>query len=1531
MAIAHLSTKIIGSGRSPIAAAAYRHRTDMHDEMQGVRVSYAAAEKDLAHEEVAIPVDAPAWLVDALATRTVSSGSEMLWTEVWRSEKRVDATYARDMDIALPKELTLDEQIALGREFVEAQFTSRGMVADWVIHNNDGNPHIHLMHTLRPLTEAGFGPKVTPVLDETGVAIRMPSGKQVYKKFIGGDKSELRAMRQAWGDTANRHLALAGHDVRIDMRSYDDQKIAITPTTHKGHIVARHYPDLYKDGVIIEDRLATLNKAEQVTFRKHVTSVETASQDIVRRPSVILDRVSSERSTFSEHDIARDIARSVTDPAKFAQVLDAIRSNPELVRLRPDVLDPATGEIVSRAVYSTRSLVRAEHEMAAAADTLKKRGGFGVSEKTIAAKIRAVETKNPDPTKHFKLSDEQVEAVKHVTADNGIAAIVGFAGAGKSTLMEAANYAWQAEGRRVFGAALAGKAAEGLEDSAAISSRTLASWQLAWKAERDLLQKGDVFVIDEAGMVSSKELSAVIKIVEAAGAKLVLVGDAMQLQPIDAGAAFRAITDRIGFAELSGIRRQKDVWAQEASRQFARGQVADALGAYNERGHIKFTADRVAATDAIVKDWAEARTKVIAKAAEAGKAVKGDELLILAATNKEVFALNQGVRQVMKAQGALSEAREFKTERGPREFAVGDRIIFLKNESFVERQMQKLGKQSVKNGMLGNVTSTKDGLLKVTLDNGRQVAFGAKTYANIDHGYAATVHKSQGVTVDQVFVMGTSNFDQHLSYVAMSRHRDTVTMYAPQTDFANFDKLAKTMGKSGAKTTTLDFANEEDYRKAAAEFVTRRGIDTVADILPAFAESIAQLKAKIDQQTKQLAALWQRAEVAIGFKREAAQAQAPVPTPTVQPSAPAAQADASSGMVQPPAIPAAQFERTVHQDAGRTIMRAVAARRAETLMQPTLITVFKDPAAAFGAIASHIIDKRPDPARLADAIKTDPSTFGAIKDKTAAGELQRHLRSLVVDFNRDFPDYLKQEERRRADMATAIPALSPAATATLAAIESARKAGGEDAAGQAMRHALADKPIAAEIKAASDAISKRFGWQAFGTKETPVIRKAAIERLPDDLKPNIEALAPAFAAVRAFGDAVHFAERREAAKRQAEPALHSIPTVAPPAAIAISSTSVAALVPIEPTAIGQKPQTRASIQVDEAVALITFLYDKMANETFRNALGTITAKHKDGAWNIALPENDTKFRDTVLKKIEGAAKAVEPRLEQLANGKQRAADFAASASKAEHVAVEERNGALAIKIKPNREAIDEMKAIGGNWVPKVGENGGYWKVEVQDKGHAAKIGQAIKTADAALAAQAKEKSPAADIQSPHPEITVSSKGAKIYVTTPNMSETNAILKAEGPGAMHWDAKEKAFAATVKTPDDLAAVTKRLDAVKGFYETQTILPPHEGRPGLAKPDDATMKVIMEATPAKYAQDPAVAKVIDTFKAKIDAALTPSEQKNLAAFQADRGAPIKSERLAGLSQDKLATAATLATGVTQLQAKGIDQQQAQGQSR
>ena len=148
-------------------------------------------------------------------------------------------------------------------------------------------------------------------------------------------------------------------------------------------------------------------------------------------------------------------------------------------------------------------------------------------------------------------------------------------------------------------------------------------------------------VLDEAGMVGSRQMERIVSEVHERGAKLVLVGDAEQLQPIEAGAAFRAIAERVGYRELAGIRRQHEEWQREASRDFARGEPGRALELYHEHEAIHFAESRERAKDELIRLWGDDRA---AQGAEKAS-------LILAHTRADVRDLNERARDILKERG----------------------------------------------------------------------------------------------------------------------------------------------------------------------------------------------------------------------------------------------------------------------------------------------------------------------------------------------------------------------------------------------------------------------------------------------------------------------------------------------------------------------------------------------------------------------------------------------------------------------------------------------------------------------------------------------------------------------------------------------------------------------------------------------------------------------------------------------------------------------------------------------------------------
>lgn len=742
MAIYHLSAKVISraSGRSAVAAAAYRCGGALLDERLG-RIHDFSHKNDVIHSEVMLPHGAPERLADRLT----------LWNEVERIEKRRDAQLAREVEIALPRELTRVEAIALAREFVAEQFVSRGMVADVNVHwsiGEDGQakPHAHVMLATREVGEGGFGKKAR---DWNATA-------------------ELVRWREAWADQANRRLAELGHDARIDHRSFADQGIDLEPQHKIGPAGARR-----------DERGEPAERAAE-----HRELARRNGERIAEDPGIALRSLTHQQSTFTRQDLARFVHRHSDGAEQFTSLMGKVEAAPELVRIGTD----AKG----RARYTTREMIEVEARLERSAEQISGERCHGVDLRHLAAALQSRE-----------LGTEQRAAFEHVTGDSGLALVVGYAGTGKSTMLGAAREAWEGQGYTVRGATLSGIAAESLEGGSGIGSRTIASLEHAWGQGRDELTPRDVLVIDEAGLVGSRQLERVMARARDAGAKVVLVGDPEQLQAIEAGAAFRALAERHGAAEITNVRRQRHEWQREATVELASARTGQALARYAEAGLVVAHDTREAARGALVDRWDAAR-----------RARAGESSVMLAYTRDDVRALNSLARERVRAAGGLGPDIEVATERGERRFAAGDRVMFLRNE----RSM------GVKNGTLGRVERVSAHGMAVELDGGGRVAFDLKDYAHVDHGYAATVHKAQGVTVDRTYLLASDHLDRHATYVGLTRHRETVELHYGRDDFADQARLARQLGRERMKDTTLDYAETFAQLRGLAAYADARDV-----------------------------------------------------------------------------------------------------------------------------------------------------------------------------------------------------------------------------------------------------------------------------------------------------------------------------------------------------------------------------------------------------------------------------------------------------------------------------------------------------------------------------------------------------------------------------------------------------------------------------------------------------------------------------------------------------------------------------------
>ncbi|WP_242139638.1 Ti-type conjugative transfer relaxase TraA [Sphingomonas sp. TREG-RG-20F-R18-01] len=738
MAIYHFSAKVISraSGSSAVAAAAYRSASRLHDDR--IERDHDFSNKaGVVHSEVMLSDGAPEEFGDR----------QKLWNAVEAAEKRVDAQLAREIEFAIPREMSREQGITLARDFVRDEFVSRGMIADLNVHWDIGadglaKPHAHVMLTMREVGEDGFGPK--------------------NRDWNRTDL--LETWRQRWGEHVNQRLAELGIDARVDHRSLEAQGIDLEPQHKIGPAASR----MERQGL------------ESERLVEHHAIARANGEKLLANPALALDAITHGQATFTTRDLAMFVHRHSDGKDQFDRVMAAVKAAPELVALGKD------GRGEQR--FTSRAMIDTEQRLERATGIMANRSHHIVADRHRDLALGRASLRG------MRLSPEQRSAFEQVTEAKGLGIVVGYAGTGKSAMLGVACEAWESAGYSVQGIALSGIAAENLESGSGIASRTIASLEHQWSQGRDLLSSRDVLVIDEAGMIGTRQIERVVSEAAKRGAKVVLVGDPEQLQAIEAGAAFRATAERHGSVEITQIRRQREDWQRSATRQLATGRTAEAIAAYQDGGHIHIADTHEQARGNLVDRWDRDR-----------QAAPSASRIILTHTNDEVRAINIAARERLHASGDLGDDVAVQAERGPRQFATGDRVIFLKNE-------RSLG---VKNGTLGTARFVSQARMAVMLDDGRSVAFDIKDYNQIDHGYAATVHKSQGVTVDRVHVLATPGLDRHAAYVALSRHRDRVDLHYGRDDFADQGRLVRALSRERGKDMAFDYQRAPELIRGA--------------------------------------------------------------------------------------------------------------------------------------------------------------------------------------------------------------------------------------------------------------------------------------------------------------------------------------------------------------------------------------------------------------------------------------------------------------------------------------------------------------------------------------------------------------------------------------------------------------------------------------------------------------------------------------------------------------------------------------------
>jgi conjugative relaxase-like TrwC/TraI family protein len=562
--------------------------------------------------------------------------------------------------------------------------------------------------------------------------------------------------------------------------------------------------------------------SREETWREAATDIGLAGPQFTQDLFVHANTLTSERAELllqekmaalprelTEHESVLDRRETVRAVAAslVGTGLPGERTGVEVARLFASGAIVAIGQdALGLPRYSTREMIEIERDIVRLSGDLATRSSHA-----------ADRSANTEGNSGLTLNAEQKEAALAATGPSALVVVEGAPGSGKTTMLAPVVAAHRAAGLRVVGAATAWRVANALRDDLGIEARATASWMERLRQGKSFLDRACVLVVDEAGLLSSREMHALLSEVNRADAKLVLVGDRRQLQAIGAGPGLDLVTRAIDANRVDTIVRQREEWVREAIMAFGRGDAGSALAAFAGHGRLVEVATNRAALE-----------RIVALRREQTQPGAEDRFLIVARTNAQVAAISRAIRQDLKEAGHLTGPDAFVRAVTPSghdmdiDLAAGDRIRFLTRNDAL----------GVVNGTTGTVTKItgaeheaggRKALRIEAVVDGQSIGFtpndlaDEKGRARLGWAYATTVYGSQGMTVDRAVVLLDPAFDRHAIHVASSRAREATTLILDRSAIDMRLAADRPLDRQDDPITT----SEDERRKWLAEKLAR--------------------------------------------------------------------------------------------------------------------------------------------------------------------------------------------------------------------------------------------------------------------------------------------------------------------------------------------------------------------------------------------------------------------------------------------------------------------------------------------------------------------------------------------------------------------------------------------------------------------------------------------------------------------------------------------------------------------------------------
>jgi hypothetical protein len=509
-----------------------------------------------------------------------------------------------------------------------------------------------------------------------------------------------------------------------------------------------------------------------------------------RDPEAVLEAMTQQRATFTARDLDGILRKQIKVTPERNEFFDQVMTHPNVIQLAEHPGGPALKN-------TTKAVLETEFHVIRAAEGLSRERGFEVPASVHAAVLRrgAFETMLPD----------QAAAYRHATGPEGLALIDGQAGAGKSYTIAAIREAYELSGRKVIGLAPTHKVVAAMQRDGFSHAATVHSELFALNNGRTRWNSNTVIMLDEAAMVDTKIMAGLTQHARAAGAKLIQAGDDRQLSSIDRGGMYGVLKERYGAAMLTEVIRQRKDDDRRASSMMAEGNFHEALAMYEAKHAIVWTRTQNEARTLLVKRWA------------ADSAAEPDKTrFVFAYTNEAVAQLNADLRAVRCARGELGTDHSLPTVDGWQNFARGDRIQIIGTDKSA----------GLRNGMAGTIQAIDGTRVAVKLDGRRESVrtFDAKDFSRFRHGYAGTIYRGQGDTLDQSYLYHSEHWRSAASYVGLTRHRDSAVLFVARNTARDLRQLAKQMARVDDRRAASHFyrVGEGDDTRPLAELAAQQ-------------------------------------------------------------------------------------------------------------------------------------------------------------------------------------------------------------------------------------------------------------------------------------------------------------------------------------------------------------------------------------------------------------------------------------------------------------------------------------------------------------------------------------------------------------------------------------------------------------------------------------------------------------------------------------------------------------------------------------